>query len=258
MLEVRDLYYAHHSLGKEVLQGVSFAVSKGLVTAILGPNGSGKTTLLKCLTGLWSASRGQIMVNGNDVSALSVTERARIFAAVPQDHVPPFPYTVLEVVLMGRAPYISPFALPSPQDYGIAERTLQTLGIVPLKDRPYTAVSGGERQLVLIARALAQEAPCLLLDEPTAHLDFRHQVLVLNTLRKLVIERQLIALMTLHDPNLALQFSDYVVLMDDGKVVNQGPPDEIITEKNIKEIYKVSCSIFAVNGQRFLCPKIER
>lgn len=258
MLEVRDLYFAHSSPRKVVLHGVSFTVNRGIVTAILGPNGSGKTTLFKCLTGIWNTYSGRVTADGKDVSNLSITEKAKIFAIVPQDHVPPFPYTVLEVVLMGRAPYVSPFSLPSSRDYEIAEKTLRTLGITSLKDRPYTGISGGERQLVLVARALAQEAPCLLLDEPTAHLDFRHQVLVLTTLRRLVVERNLLALVTLHDPNLALLFADHVVLMDKGKVITQGLPEEVITEENISAIYRVNCSVYVFNGQRFLCPQVER
>jgi len=257
-LEVRDLRFAYPSSPRAVLDGVSFRVERGMVSAVLGPNGSGKTTLFKCLTGVWKANGGTMTNDGDDFAALPPAARARLFATVPQDHVPPFPYRVLEVVLMGRSPYISPFALPSARDYAVAEETLRELGIDALRDRPYTAISGGERQLVLIARALAQEAPCLLLDEPTAHLDFRHQVGVLTTVRSLVDRRNLIALMTLHDPNLALMFSDYVVLMDAGRVVAQGPPRDVITEESIREIYRIDATIHAFDGTRFVCPRMRR
>ncbi len=257
MLEVRGIHFRHQRNGLDILKGVDFRVGAGGMTTVLGPNGSGKTTLFRCITGLWKQQRGEILFENKDISRISHAERAKIFAVVPQEHEPPFPYSVLDVVLMGRVSHVGLFSSPSKHDHLKAEESIEIVGINHLKDRPYTKISGGERQLVLIARALSQEAPILLLDEPTSHLDFRNQVIVLNKVREMVRQRGLTVLMTLHDPNLAMLFSDKVVMLNDGHVVSNGSPQEVITEDNLKSVYKIDVSVINWKGTKIIYPRIN-
>ncbi|MGQ9744779.1 MAG: ABC transporter ATP-binding protein [Dissulfurimicrobium sp.] len=257
MLEVKGLHFRHQHKEPDVLKGVEFNINVGRMTAILGPNGSGKTTLFKCIAGLWRPQKGTILFKGTDMTGLSFGQRARIIAVVPQEHEPPFPYSVMDVVLMGRVSHVSLFSSPSSHDYLKAGEAIEAVGIAHLKERPYTKISGGERQLVLIARALAQETPVLMLDEPTSHLDFRNQVLVLKKVRDIVRQKELTVLMTLHDPNLAMQFSDDVVLINSGHIVAKGAPSEVINEDNLKMIYGIAVSVVSVNDTRVVIPKLK-
>ncbi|PMP63083.1 MAG: ABC transporter ATP-binding protein, partial [Caldimicrobium thiodismutans] len=212
MLEVKALSFEHKRQKRRILQDISFVANQGEITTILGPNGAGKTTLFKCITGVWENYQGEILVNNKKIDNLPFTQRARFFSVVPQDHTPPFPYSVFEVVLMGRASYVGLFSLPSKEDHKKVEEVLEMIGISHLKDKPYTQISGGERQLTLIARALVQETPVIILDEPTSHLDFKNQQLILSKIKEITKEKSLITVITLHDPNLASLFSDKVVI----------------------------------------------
>lgn len=263
MLTIDNIYFTHHhgsnssNAGEDTLKGVSFEAPEGQMTAILGPNGSGKTTLFKCIAGLWRPRQGEIRFGDRDLTRLSHSEKARLIAVVPQEHDPPFPYTVFDIVLMGRASHIPLFSTPSARDTAAAEAALGRIGIAALRNRPYTKISGGERQLVLIARALTQEAPLLLLDEPTSHLDFRNQILVLEKVRGIVWQKGLTVLMTLHDPNLAMQFSDHVVMIENGSILAQGPPVEVLTAENMKHMYTLDVSIIRHNGTRIIHPEVK-
>lgn len=257
MLEVKKIYFRHQHTKVDVLKGVEFNVKGGEITTIVGPNGSGKTTVFKCIAGLWKPQRGEILFGNKNISTLPYEKRAKMLAIVPQEHEPSFAYSVLDVVLMGRTPYVSVFSSPSKYDYLKAEEVIETVGIAHLKEKAYTKISGGEKQLVLIARALAQESPILLLDEPTSHLDFRNQVIVLNKVRELVRQRGLTVLMTLHDPNLAMLFSEKVVMLNDGYVVSNGSPQEVITEDNLKSVYKIDVSVINWNGTKIIHPRIN-
>jgi len=255
LLEVTDLYFSHGQRETDVLQGVSLQARKGEITTVLGPNGCGKTTLFKCIGGLWKPRQGEVRFEGVDMLPQSHVQRARLLATVPQEHVPPFPYTVFEVVLMGRASRIGTLATPSRQDRHRADEALREAGIESLRDKAYTRLSGGEKQLVLISRALSQDAPVMLLDEPVSHLDFRHQLLILRKIRHLVRDKNLVALMTLHDPNLAIQFSDHVVLMNGGGIVSAGSPATVITEESLKHVYGIDVRVITWNGFRIVHPK---
>ncbi len=255
MLEVSDLYFSHGHRETDVLGGVSLQARKGEITTVLGPNGCGKTTLFKCIGGLWKPRHGEVKFEGVDMLLQSHVQRARLLATVPQEHVPPFPYTVFEVVLMGRASRIGTLETPSRQDRHRADEALREAGIETLRDKAYTRLSGGEKQLVLIARALAQDAPVMLLDEPVSHLDFRHQLLILRKIRRLVRDKNLVALMTLHDPNLAMQFSDHVALMASGSVVSAGSPETVITEEGLKRVYGIDVRVISWNGFRIVHPE---
>jgi len=255
-LTIRDLHFRHPHSAADILKGIGFDVSAGLMTTLLGPNGSGKTTLFKCITGLWHPRQGNILFGGQDLTKLSSEQRAGIIAVVPQEHEPPFPYTVSDVVLMGRAAHVPLFAAPAAQDRAAADGALEKVGIAHLRERPYTRISGGERQLVLIARAIAQDAPILILDEPTSHLDFRNQILILSKVRDLVREKGLTVLMTLHDPNLAMQFSHHVVMIEGGRILAAGPPGETLTRENLRRMYAIDVSVIAHEGTNIIYPRI--
>jgi len=254
MLDVKGVYFKHKDQTMDVLKGISFNAEKGGLTTILGPNGSGKTTLFKCISGLWKYYKGEIQVNGIIIDKLSFKKRARLFSVVPQEHEPPFPYSVFDVVLMGRASYIGVFSSPSKKDYEKAETALKTVGIEHLKNIPYTKISGGERQLTLIARAIAQEAPVMLLDEPTSHLDFRNQINILKKIKEIANMRGITVVMTLHDPNLAGLFSDKVVVINSGSKVAEGLPKDIITEELIKRVYDIEIKKADIDGKSIIYP----
>ncbi len=258
MLELKEVYFGHRHSKSEILKGIEFSLREGEMTTILGPNGSGKTTLFKCICGLWEPQKGSILFNNKDILKLTFEQRARICAVVPQEHEPPFPYSVLDAVLMGRVSRVSLFSSPSKSDYLKAEEAIDIVGINHLKDRPYTKISGGERQLVLIARALAQEAPLLVLDEPTSHLDFRNQVLILNKVKEIARQKGLTVLMTLHDPNLAILFSERIIMLKEGVIFANGLPQDVITADNLKNVYKINVSIINWNGTKIVYPEVSQ
>jgi len=243
VLIVNNLTFSYGPL--PALKDVSLTISGGELTAILGPNGSGKTTLLKCLCALLKPKIGCVYINGQDLSKLEPRRIAQSVGYVPQVHAPSFPYRVIDVVVSGRTPHLSALSTPSKRDYEIAYQALERVGCRELAERPYTQLSGGELRLVLIARALAQQPKILLLDEPTSHLDFRNKAVVLHIIRDLVEKEGLSVLMSEHDPNLALMFSDKVVLMKKGRVIAYGNPREVINEKTMKELYDIDVNILS-------------
>lgn len=230
---------------KGVFSGLNLEVSQGDILCLLGANGCGKTTLLRCLHGALALKKGKVWLDGEDILSLSTTEIAKKVGFVFQQHSAPFPYSVLEVVRMGRAPHLGMFASPSPMDTRIAEQALETVGVLYLRDKRYTEISGGERQLTLIARTLAQQPELILLDEPTASLDFKNQALVLRMIKKLA-EQGLTIIMSSHFPNHALLFSSRVVMMNSGTFMDVGEPDEVITEENLRATYGMDVRIFSV------------
>ncbi|MBN1380342.1 MAG: ABC transporter ATP-binding protein [Deltaproteobacteria bacterium] len=257
MLEIRHLHFKHPGAAPEILRGVSFGVKTGQMTALLGPNGSGKTTLFKCVAGLWLHQAGDISFDGQDISSLSPEKRAWVLAVVPQEHEPPFPYSVFDAVLMGRASHVPLFNSPGRRDREVVQQALEAVGIGHLHQRPYTKISGGERQLVLVARALAQEAPLLLLDEPTSHLDFRNQIVILRKVRDTMRKQGLTVLMTLHDPNLAMQFADEVVMLHEGREIAAGAPAEVLTAENLRRMYGIDVNLINYNGYKVIYPRVE-
>jgi len=257
MLEIKGLCFRHRDLKEDTLKDIEFSAELGKVTVILGPNGSGKSTLFKCIMGIWEPYKGSICANGKEINKLSYLERAKIFSVVPQDHEIAFPYSVLDIVITGRAPYIRLFSTPGKKDYEKAEEALNALGIYHLKDKPYNKISGGERQLVLIARALAQSAPFMLLDEPVSHLDFKNQIKVLSKIKELAYKNKITTLVTIHDPNLASLFGDKIVVIKNGKIVAQGEPYEVLNEKLIHEVYGIKITVIQNNGFKLICPVLD-
>ncbi len=222
--------------GRRVGQDVSLGVQAGEVLALLGPNGGGKTTLLKTLIGLLRPQAGAVWLEGRPLAGFPVAERARRIGYVPQAHAGAFAFSVRDVVLMGRTAHQGLFASPSDTDRAIAEAKLAELGIAHLAGQPYTMISGGERQLVLIARALAQEPRVIVLDEPTASLDFGNQGKVLRQIGDLRA-RGLAVLFTTHDPNHALRHADRVALLGRGSLLAEGAPAGLLTASNLAELY---------------------
>ncbi len=249
MIEVKSLEFEYDSFCVRV----SFDVKEGEVLTLLGPNGSGKTTILKCIYGLLRP-KGCVLIDGKDFHEIPIKERAKVVGYVPQTHNPPFPYSVLDVVVMGITPQLGLFEVPKKEHYEKALEKLRLLGIEDLKNRPYTQLSGGQLQLVLIARALVQEPKILLLDEPTAHLDFKNQVQILDIVRKLTRSEGISAIMTLHDPNLASLYSDRIALIKNGSIVAIGKPEDVIREDLLEEVYEIPIRTFKLNGYRFILP----
>lgn len=229
----------------EVFRGLDLDVCAGEVVSILGPNGCGKSTLLRCMSGALALDEGSVCIDGVDVSSLDAGARARRIGFLFQQHTPSFPFPVLDVVVMGRSPHLGLFGTPSPRDTALAEQALGRVGVLHLKDRPYTEVSGGERQLVLLARTLAQEPDVILLDEPTAHLDLKNQVLSLQTIGALAAQG-VTMVMTTHDPNHAFLFPGKVVLMRQGGLISVGAPADVLTDSSLTSAYGIDIAVYSV------------
>jgi iron complex transport system ATP-binding protein len=212
-------------------------LSTGEVLALLGPNGGGKTTLLKTLLGLLPPKAGAVSLGEQTLAALDIRERARRIAYVPQTHIATFAFSVESVVLMGRTAHGNLFSRPSAQDRAVAAAMLERLGIAQLSPRPYTMISGGERQLVLLARALAQEPQFIVLDEPTASLDFGNQGRVMGEIRALAKSGHGV-LFTTHDPNHALRAADRAYLLRDGQRIAEGTVGEVLTRDQLQALYR--------------------
>jgi len=217
-------------------RGLDVALATGDVLALLGPNGGGKTTLLKTLLGLLAPQSGEVRLGDRRLASLTSRERARLIAYVPQFHVATFAFTVEAVVLMGRTAHGNLFSRPSSADRAVAVRVLERFGIAHLRERPYTMISGGERQLVLLARALAQEPQFVVLDEPTASLDFGNQGKVLREIRALALSGHGV-LFTTHDPNHAMRAADRAYLLRDGIRVGEGASGVILTQAQLERLY---------------------
>ena len=217
--------------------GLDVELATGEVLALLGPNGGGKTTLLKTLLGLLAPKAGEVRLDGHALSGRSMRERARLIAYVPQTHVATFAFPVESVVLMGRTAHGNLFSRPSAHDRAVAMAALERFGIAPLKDRPYTQISGGERQLVLLARALAQEPQFVVLDEPTASLDFGNQGKVMSEIRSLAASGHGV-LFTTHDPNHALRAADRAYLLREGRRLAEGPVASVLNREQLEALYR--------------------
>lgn len=254
MLAVEDLAFGYGA--RTVGAAVSFTLAAGEVLCLLGPNGGGKTTLFKTLLGLLPAKAGRIRLDGADLSRWPRARVARAIAYVPQAHAAFFPFTVREVVLMGRAARLKPFAGPGRADAEAAEAALATLGIGHLAERVYTEISGGERQMALIARALAGEPRILVMDEPTASLDFGNQTRVLEQVRRLSATGIAVVLST-HDPGHAFLCADRVALLHGGRLVALGAPEDTITPAILARVYGVAVAVVPLPGHgRSVCTPI--
>ena len=240
-IRTENLLFAYKD--RPVLDGVSLSIERGEMVGILGPNGSGKTTLLKIFSAVLRG-RGEVKVNNRSIESYGKRELSRLFAMVPQESQILFPYTVAEIVLMGRASYHSPLALEGKKDLEVARASMELTDSLSFSDRYLHELSGGEKQRVIIARALAQEPQILLLDEPSAFLDLKHQVQVFELMRRLNREHGLTIVAALHDLNLAALFFPRLVMLRDGKVFRDGAPKDVLTEETIEEIYGIRVRVW--------------
>jgi iron complex transport system ATP-binding protein len=252
LLQVDDAEFSYDGK-KNVFEHISFSVKEGEIFCILGPNGSGKSTMLKCIDNLLRINSGSISFDGQDLVSINRKELAKKVGFLPQIHVSTFPFTVIEVAVMGRSPHLGLVASPSKTDYALAEANLKMLGIQHLTDKPYTHISGGERQLALIAMVLTQQPRFLLLDEPTSHLDFGNQIRMLNLIKTLS-QKGFSILLATHFPDHAFHLSSTVALINEGTFIELGSADDIITEKNLKKIYGIDVQIAYVNSSKVCVP----
>lgn len=236
VLSARDLFAGYGSLA--VLSGVSLELHEGELLAIVGPNGAGKSTLLRLLAGTMKPWSGAVELGGRALDSYERRELARNVATVAQENSVAFGFTVLEVVLMGRAPHLGPFHLESARDLEIACDALNRFALLNLAGRRIQELSGGERKRVFLARALAQEPAIALLDEPTAFLDLRHIAEIFTRLRELSLSRRMAVVATLHDLNVAAVWADRVMLLKDGRTVAAGAPEEVLTTDNLRAVYE--------------------
>ena len=256
MLEVSDLAFGFP--GRTIGRGVAFGVGAGEVLCVLGPNGGGKTTLFRTLLGLLKPHAGLIKLEQKDLQSLSRAEIARRIGYVPQGHTAYFAFTVREFVLMGRTAHLGAFSSPSARDFEVAGKSLESLGIAHLADQPVTEISGGERQLALVARALAQQPRLLVLDEPTASLDFGNQVRVLERISALA-RSGIAILFSSHEPDHAFLCAQRALLLGEGRVLEIGAPREVIRADTLERLYGVSVQVLPLPGGLHTClPSIRR
>ena len=251
MLKIENLSFYYEN--NHILKNITFRANAGELWGLMGPNGSGKTTFLKCIMALLKPASCNIFINGKNYHSITTAKMAKLIAYVPQEHKPPFPFSAREIVLMGRSPYMGGIFGLKKADYDAADAAMELLGILDIAKQPVTALSGGQRQLTLIARALAQNAPIMILDEPTSALDFHNQISIWKILKKVSSLGKLIIACS-HDPNHLLWFANRTLVLKNGEVITSGETESIITPKLLKEIYNSEYSISKINQKSVIQP----
>ncbi len=241
-LSVEGITFSYNSV--DVLSDVSMAAREGEIIGILGPNGSGKTTLLRCMNRALSPKRGTVMIDGRDFREMSRKEIACQIGVVPQGANINFPFTVLDIVMMGRTPALDRFEKETESDLEIVRRAMEMTNVEGLASRPMDQISGGERQRVIIARALAQRPKILLLDEPTLHLDVNHQLDILDLISDLARKERLVVIIVTHDLALAARYCDQIILMQKGRIQAAGGVTEVLTPANMRRVFGIEASIY--------------
>ncbi len=226
-----------------VLHDISLAIEAGEFVGIIGPNGSGKSTLLKLMSGHLNATGGRLSFQGQPMTGLAKKTLACNVAWVPQEHAMAFPFRVMEIVLMGRHPYVSPLRFETAEDHRVAEKALDLTGTRALAERRYDEISGGEKQRVMIAAAIAQDTPALILDEPTAALDLKFQVEIMSILKRLNRDENRTLVVALHDLHLASRYCHRLVLLDGGRIVRDGPTAQVLTREVLEPVYGISLTL---------------
>lgn len=259
LLEVEKVRFRYPTGTADVLNDVSLTLGQGEVLCILGPNGSGKSTLLDCIANLQTPSSGIIRLLGRDIQSMQPQEFAGLMGYVPQIHIPAFGYTVLDFVTMGRAPKIGVFQKPQKEDVQVAYDSLKQIGIFHLANKPYTEISGGERQLAIIARAVCQQPRIILFDEPTAHLDYGNQHRILRLIRSMT-DAGYAVVITTHNPDHALLLHGRVAVLDSEGKIRFGKSDEIISEEQLRALYRIQLRLLDIpEAGRTVCvsPRLE-
>ena len=249
-ISIKDISFGYTD--EIILKNISFDISSGEIATILGPNGSGKSTLIRLMLGFLKPINGSIEVEGSDITRISSKELALKIAYVPQIHKTAFPYNVTDIVLMGSIPHKSFFFKYSKADLTIAYEAMERLSILHLAERPYTEISGGERQLTIIARALAQGSGTFIMDEPASGLDYGNQLRLLEEIVKLSSEGYTF-IKSSHSPEHVLWIADRVIMIKNGRVMADGKPEDIVTSENLYSLYGVNVTIEKVNGSLGVC-----
>lgn len=252
MLDFKDVVSGYGE--KDILQGFSATICQGEFVGLIGPNGTGKSTLLKCLSGLLPVKSGVITLEEKNNTSYTQRERAQMIAVVPQSFDIDYDFTVEDIVLMGRNPYLSYRTRETQNDYNIVTEAMRATKTLNFRKRFYNNLSGGEKQRVIIARAIAQEPDIILLDEPTSALDIHHQIEVMELIRNLNLKKSMTVVAVLHDINLAARYCNRLILMKDGRVIIDGTPKEVITEANLKKVYEMK--MFIQENKLFCKPEI--
>ena len=253
-LEVRHLSFSYGA--HEVLKDISFDLQPGEFLSVLGPNGVGKSTLFRCILGLLTDYQGEILSDGESLKHMPRREMARRIAYIPQINRPTFGYTVLDTVLMGTTRQVSMFSQPGREQIAAARKALERVGAAHLTERDFSFLSGGEQQLVLVARAIAQQAGILIMDEPTSALDFGNQLRILQLVKELAGEGYGVLLST-HNPQHALSFATRILALSDGKVAALGKADEVLTPALVKQLYHVDVTFTQTQGANVLVPLMD-
>jgi iron complex transport system ATP-binding protein len=247
MISLENIQF-HYDPGKTILNNLSFSIDKGSITAILGPNGTGKTTLLHTILGLLAPQAGEVRIEGKSLSAYKRAELSQVIALVPQSEVVPFNFSVIEYVLLGRTPQLGFLDMPSNEDFDLVQETLTLLELDHLKMRPVTELSGGEQQMVVLARALVQNPKVLLLDEPTSHLDLSNKGRLLNILQVLA-QRGVTIVFSTHDPDAAAMIANHVILLKSGAVLDAGEITAVLTSEKLTETYGTEVKVLSIDGR---------
>lgn len=254
-LSVHNLSFSYQK-GTEILKDVSFEVHSGEFLSVLGPNGVGKSTLFRCLLGILTDYSGEILVGGDNIRALPPRERAKRIAYIPQTHTPTFGYSVLDTVLMGTTRQLSPFMEPKQSQIDQSYAALERVGVSHLAERNFTRLSGGEQQLVLVARAIAQQADILIMDEPTSSLDYGNQLRVLEQVKGLAREGYMVLLST-HNPQHALSFADSVLALSGGRVAAMGSAETVLTRELMQTLYRIDVAFLETAQGRVIQPLMQ-
>ena len=254
VLSVENLCFSYSD--RDVLKNISFNVTEGEILVVLGQNGSGKTTLLKCAVGILNPNKGKVKIDNLEIANLTLRERAKLISYLPQEDAMNFSYRVIDVVLMGRAPYISIIGKPTFTDMRFAMKSLEMLNVRHLATKIYSSLSGGEKKLVSLARVLVQKAKILVLDEPTNHLDFKNQYMFLKRIRDIVKSENICAVVSLHNPNLASFLANKILMLKDGKVIGYGMTKEMLTENNLSNLYETDVLVKTQGKISMVMPQI--
>lgn len=259
-IEINNLYWQPEKEGKQILNGIDALIKKGGFYGILGPNGSGKTSFIRHILGLLSVSEGEILIENKEINEYKRKEIATLLSFVPQNTNLDAAFTVYDIVMMGRAPHQGKFASVSKKDKEIVEEAMKFTNCDKFRDKSFLNLSGGEAQRVVTARAIAQQTPYLILDEPISHLDIRYQMELMQCLKKLNEERQTTIIAVLHDLNLAYSYCKDILLMKDGNVYASGNRKEVLTRENLHEVYEMDFMIVKhpETNENYYIPKLEK
>jgi iron complex transport system ATP-binding protein len=251
-LEVENLDFAYDS--ESILKNIFLSIEKGDFIGLIGPNGSGKSTLLKLMGGVLNCPDNAIRINMHPINVINKKELARVVTWVPQEHPMVFPFTIQEIVLMGRHPYLPSLSFEGKEDYKIARKAMEITQTLQFSSRYFNEISGGEKQRVMLASAITQEPEIMLLDEPTSALDLKYQVQILNILNQLNEEKNITLILAMHDLNLASRYCQRLILLNDGAIVCDGTPEEVLKKDIIESVYGVNVNMHNLDGDILVHP----